>query len=125
MPGRTTKYSPMMDGQLKMRIISVLDSASDTINPTIEWIKSQDMFLAPHTTQKLSRILGSLVEMGVVKKAKSKALGKMVYRLTSKLEENGYCTNALMPKNRQWNGMDWEVEDERNQEIEVEVIENG
>ncbi len=90
MPGRTTKYKPEVDADLKLRIIGVLDNASDNILPTLDWIKSQDMVLAPLSTQKLSRLLGSLVDLGMVRKGKSKSLGRMVYRLTAKMKADGY-----------------------------------
>ena len=118
MPGRTAKYNKKIDGELKMRVLDVLNNASDTVNPTLDWIKQQDMALAPHTTQKLSRILGSLVEMGLVKKGKLKSTGRMVYRLTSRMEEDGYEVDEDIVEQagfgvtqRPWNGMDWELED--------------
>ena len=90
MPGKVKKYSRQDDGELKMRVLAVLDNASEYDTPTLEWIQKQDIILAPHTTQKLSRVLASLVELGLVKKGKSKSMNKMVYRLTSKMLEDGY-----------------------------------
>ena len=89
MPGRTSmaKTSLKVDAELKVRIISVLDEA---IQPTLEWIKMQDLMLSPYTTQKLARLMTSLIDMGLVKKAKSRSTGKMVYRLTAKMKEDGY-----------------------------------
>lgn len=115
MPGRVSRKNNKLDGELKMRIIGVLAEADDGIMPTIDWIKQQDMILAPHTTQKLSKLLGSLIEMGVVKKGKSKSLGRMVYRLTSRMQEDGYDVEEEVgfgtPK-RAWNRTSWELEDE-------------
>lgn len=77
------------------------------------------MVLGSYSTQKLSRILGSLVEIGLVRKGKSKSLGRMVYRLTSKMEENGYDTDDIKDEagfgveQRPWNGIGWDVEDEQ------------
>lgn len=98
-----------------MRIIGALDKADDCIMPTIDWIKQQDIILAPYTTQKLARLLGSLVEMGVVRKGKSKSLGRMVYRLTSRMQEDGYDVEeetGFRTPVRAWNGTDWALEDE-------------
>lgn len=118
MPGRRSKYTPKMDGELKMRVIAVLDTADDSILPTIDWIKSQDMFLMPHTPQKLSRILGSLADMNIVKKAKDKHLGRMVYRLTSKMKEAGYDVgepnyDAFLASTPAYRGISWDAEIEK------------
>lgn len=91
MPGRSRKYNREKDAELKMHVIDVLNEAGDNVNPTLDWIKERDpMILGPHSTQKLARILSSLNDMGLVKKSKSKATGRMVYRLTSKMTETGY-----------------------------------
>ena len=119
MPGRTSKYNKAKDGELKMRVLDVLDHASSGVNPTLDWIKQQDpMGLGPHSTQKLSRILGSLVEMGLVQKGKSKSLNRMVYRLTSKMREDGYEVDedvieqaGFGVSTRPWNGLEWDLED--------------
>lgn len=118
MPGKRSKYTPALDGELKMRIIAVLDTADDTVLPTIDWIKSQDIFLIPHTTQKLSRILGSLADMNIVRKAKDKHLGRMVYRLTSKMREDGYDVgepdyDAFLASAPAYRGISWEAETEK------------
>ena len=90
MPGRRDSYTTRINGELKMRVIDVLNEASDFDLPTIEWIKCQDLSLQGYSTQKMSRILGDLVQMGLVRKGRSKSLGKMVYRLTSRMIEDGY-----------------------------------
>ena len=118
MAGRRSKYTPKMDGELKMRVIAVLDKADDSVLPTIDWIKSQDMFLMPHTQQKLSRILGSLADMNIVQKAKDKHLGRMVYRLTSKMKEAGYEVkepdyDAFLASTPAYRGISWEAEVEK------------
>ena len=115
MPGRKSKYTAELNGQLKMRVLSVLDNASDGVNPTLDWIRQQDMMLMPHTTQKLSRILGNLVDMGLVVKSKSKSLGKMVYRLKSKMEDDGYEPNydAYFASTAKYHTDNWEVEEEQ------------
>ena len=125
MPGRKSKYTAELNGQLKMRVLSVLDNASDGVNPTLDWIRQQDMILMPHTTQKLSRILGNLVDMGLVVKSKSRSLGKMVYRLKSKMEDDGYEPNydAYFASTKAYRGIEWDVEEEiaaRAEDIEEE-----
>lgn len=121
MPGRTRKYSARTDGELKIRVLAVLDSADDSIMPTIDWIRQQDMILTPYSTQKLSRILGSLVDIGLVRKGKSKSLGRMIYRLTSKMREAGYDIEdetGFGAPTRAWNGLEWDIEDEMKEEEE-------
>lgn len=115
MPGKRVRKNPTLEGELKMRIIAILDGADENIKPTLDWIKQQDIILAPYTTQKLSRIMGSLVEIGMVRKGRSKSLNRMVYRLTSKMMEDGYDVDheeGFGVITRPWNGIDWELEDE-------------
>lgn len=80
MPGRRSKYSAEVNGQIKTELFYVLTLATDYDNPTIEWIKSHSIFLSNITQQKLSRSLNELLEMGIIGKAKMKN-GRMVYRL--------------------------------------------
>ena len=118
---KKSQTTPRVEGELKMRIIDVLSNAEDGDTPTLEWIKSQDMILSPYSTQKLSRLLGTLVEMGLVKKGKSRSLGRMVYRLTAKMEADGYDVEeeqGFGVPARAWNGLDWELEDMLNQQKE-------
>lgn len=121
MPGRVkTRRDKEKDAELKIRILDILNNASDTVNPTLDWIKQQDpMTFSGYSTQKLSRLLGSLVEIGLVQKGKCKSLNRMVYRLTSKMIEDGYEVNTdIIPQAgfgvtaRAWNGLEWDLEDE-------------
>lgn len=80
MPGKRSKYSPAMNGQIKTELFAALAQAGDYDNPTISWIQSHSIFLCNLTSQKLSRSLAELVDMGIVKKGKMKN-GRMVYRL--------------------------------------------
>lgn len=110
MPGQTRKYNKEKDAELKMRVVDVLNSAKDSDLPTLDWIKTQDpMGLGSHSTQKLSRILGSLAEIGLVQKGKAKSLNRMVYRLTSRMIEDGY---EVEHQQRAWYGREWDLEDE-------------
>jgi len=83
MPGRTSKYSPQLNGQIKMELLAALSEATEYDNPTLEWIQNHSIFLRGFTTQKLSRSLGEMVEMGFVRKGKLKSSGRMVYRLVA------------------------------------------
>ena len=87
MPGRTSKYSPRINGEIKMELVSVLSEATDYDNPTLQWIQDHSIYLTGFTPQKLSRSLGELVEMGLVKKGKLKSSGRMVYRLVANMME--------------------------------------
>lgn len=90
MPGRSTgrKMSVEKEGELRMRTLSILADSDEAL--TIDEIKSRDFILTPITTQKMARVIGHLIEMGLVRKAKSKSLGRMVYKAVSKMVEQGY-----------------------------------
>lgn len=91
MPGRTrtaTKYSTVQEGEFRFRVLDVLNNSEEAL--TIDEIKSQDMILQPLTTQKLSRVLSHLIEMGLVRKAKSRHMNRMVYKAVAKMVEQGY-----------------------------------
>lgn len=80
MPGKRSKFSAEVNGQIKIELFSTLAEAGEYDNPTIEWIQNHSIYLKGFSTQKLSRSLGEMVEMGFVKKGKLKS-GRMVYRL--------------------------------------------
>ena len=90
MPGRSTgrTMSVEKEGELRMRTLNILADSDEAL--TIDEIKSRDFILAPITTQKMARVIGHLIEMGLVRKAKSKSLGRMVYKAVSKMVEQGY-----------------------------------
>lgn len=89
MPGRTSKFSAETNGQIKVELFSTLAEAGEYDNPTIEWIQNHSIYLKNFSTQKLSRSLGEMVEMGFVKKGKLKT-GRMVYRLVGEVTvDNG------------------------------------
>ncbi len=91
MPGKTTtrKYSAAQEGTFRMEVLYVLNNSEDAM--TIEQIKNEStIILGGLTSQKMARILGHLIEMGVVRKAKSKQKGRMVYKTVSKMIEQGY-----------------------------------
>lgn len=91
MPGRTAarKYSAAQEGAFRMEILDVLNNTEDAL--TIEQIKNESpVILGGLTSQKMARVLSHLIEMGLVRKAKSKQQGRMVYKTVSKMIEQGY-----------------------------------
>lgn len=104
MPGRTSKYSARTNGMLKLATIDVLNTYPQAM--TISDICVRDMTLTGQTTQKMSRILNELVEMGIVRKAKSKKKKRMVYMATCHLDE------AMDLEDQEFEGLDEEDCDE-------------
>lgn len=88
MPYKTSKYTAQQNSEFTMRCIDVLENSPNAMS--IAQIQASDMVLHDITTQKLSRILGQMVEMGFIKKAKDKASGHMVYKSVSVMREQGY-----------------------------------
>ena len=93
MPGRVRGHrpSPEKEREYKMRILSILNESEEAM--TIDEIKSQDMILQPLTSQKMARLIGNLIEMGLVRKGKSKRLGRMVYKAVAVMISQGYDVN--------------------------------
>ena len=89
MPGRTSIYTPRLNAEIKTNLMMTLEQATEVDIPTTDWLKANNIILANISSQKLSRSLNELWEMGLVKKGKNKA-GRMVYRLTAKMEKEGY-----------------------------------
>lgn len=90
MPGytRTRKLSIDKESEIKYRIMDVLDNSEEAL--TIDGIKRQDFTLEGLSSQKMARLLGGLIEMGLVRKSRSNSLGRMVYKSTSVMREQGY-----------------------------------
>lgn len=111
MPGRTKvrKFSAAQEGEFRMRVLDILSNSDNALS--IEEIQRKDMILQGLSGQKMSRVLNYLVEMGFVRKAKSKTLGRMVYKSISVMAEQGY---DVTPQHKEYNGMDWELEEEIN-----------
>lgn len=53
-------------------------------------MQAGSIFLAGVTNQKLARILSECVDMGLVRKAKSKASGLMMYKSVGVMRAQGY-----------------------------------
>lgn len=85
MPGRTSKYTAKVNANLKLAAFDVLNTYPQAM--TISDICARDMSLIGQTNQKMARILNELVEMGLVRKAKSKSKKRMVYMAVCHLEE--------------------------------------
>lgn len=115
MPGiyKHSQTKKVKDSEIQFRIIAVLNEAEDGELTTTDWIRNHDITLAPYTGQKLSRILNNLIEMGLVVKGKSKSLNRMVYRLRSKMEDDGFTFEDEIPK-RPYYGREWDLEDEED-----------
>ncbi len=120
MPGHSRKYSKARDSEIKVRIIDVLNNATDSDVPTTDWIRQQDIALIGYTTQKLARVLGNLNDMGLVVKGKSHSLNRMVYRLRAKMEDQGYEMASVAT--RVWRGVEWDLEDEIADDEEIDQI---
>lgn len=90
MPGRVRvhKLSPERESEYRFRILDILNDSENGM--TIDQIKSQDMLLQPLTSQKMARLITGLIEMGLVRKGKSKALGRMVYKAVAVMVRQGY-----------------------------------
>lgn len=115
MPGvvRKRKMSAEKEGELKFRILDILESSENSMN--LDDIKaSAPMILGGYTTQKLSRLLNSLIEAGLVRKSQSKSTGRMMYKTVSKMLEQGYEIEESIPQTaqREYNGVEWDFEDQ-------------
>lgn len=109
MPGRSTKkFSAKQESEFRMRALGVISESEEAL--TIDEIKSRDFTLQSLSTQKMSRILGYLVEMGFIRKAKSKSLNRMVYKSVAVMAAQGYDVEG--PFKKDYTGLDWELEEE-------------
>lgn len=88
MPYKTSKYTTTQNSEFTTRCIDVLENSPEAL--TIDQIKQRDMVLNNLTTQKISRILSHMAEMGFVKKCKDRVSGRMIYKSTSVMMAQGY-----------------------------------
>ena len=84
---RKSKYTPAQTQEITMEALDVL--ANSPVALTISEICLERISLAGQTTQKMARCLNTLVDWGMVEKAKSKS-GRMLYMATSQLQAQGY-----------------------------------
>lgn len=109
MPGRvrSRKFSPQKESEFRMRILGILAASEEAM--TIDEIKRRDFTLQGLSTQKIARVLGYLIEMGFVRKGKSKSLGRMVYKFVSVMTRQGYNVDSPHGK---YGSDNWELEEE-------------
>lgn len=89
MPGRSrTTVRPEVNADYKFRILDVLNNSDDAM--TLDEIRMEDMILRPLSNQKISRLISDLIDFGLVQKGKSKSFGRMLYKATAKMQEQGY-----------------------------------
>lgn len=89
MPRMTSKYSKEFTNEMTGRIAVVLAEAKNGM--TVDEIQAMDMNLIGITPQKMARMIGHLVEMGMVAKSKGRD-GRMRYRSLAAMEEDGIDT---------------------------------
>ena len=73
---------------MTVRCIDVLENSPEAMS--IAEIQMSDIALRNVTSQKLSRVLSHLIEMGMAQKAKDKSSGHMVYKSTAVMKDQGY-----------------------------------
>lgn len=86
MPGRKSKYSAETNSRIKLAIFDALNNSTRSM--TIPDICAASIELKNLTSQKMSRVLNDLVEMGFVKKAQSPEKKRMVYALIDHVEDS-------------------------------------
>lgn len=85
---KTSKFSDSVNQDLEIRTLDILANSQNAMS--IQDIQREDIVLAHHTSQKMARILGKLVDMGFVRKNKSKANNRMMYKSVSVMLAQGY-----------------------------------
>jgi hypothetical protein len=86
---KTSKYSKEFTNEMTGRIAVVLAEEQNAL--TIQEIQLRDVSLVGITSQKMARMIGHLVDVGLVAKAKGKD-GRMVYKCMATLEAEGVDT---------------------------------
>lgn len=87
MPGRKSNYSKAETQMLELETLDVLAESPNAL--TIEEICARSMTLTGRTSQKMARVLSSLIQAGLVRKTQSKSKKRMVYIAVCQLEEQG------------------------------------
>lgn len=90
MPG-TTRYRASVNEDLEIRVLDILSNSQEALS--IQQMQREDIILAHHTSQKITRVLAKLIEMGFVRKGKSKSSGHMMYKAVSVMLEQGYSVD--------------------------------
>lgn len=121
MPRRTSRYSASVNNDLEVRILAIINASEDAMS--IQQIQREDITLTNYTSQKLARVLGKLIDMGFVRKSKSKSTGRMMYKSVSVMLRQGYSVDqvyelqstpaAEVPFTARL--INWEVDEERKE----------
>ena len=82
---KTSKYNKQQTMEMEGEVIYILSHCPNAM--TIDEIQAASFTLGNVTSQKIARILGHLIETGLVAKAKSKSKNKMVYKSLATLVE--------------------------------------
>lgn len=86
-------YSKDQTDNWRGRIAIVLAEAQEALS--IPQIQERDMALQGISSQKMSRMLGTLIEYNLVTKAKSRS-GRMVYKSLAVMEKQGYNVASFL-----------------------------
>lgn len=88
MPGVKRKYSAQQTAIWRGEILLKLSHSPEAMS--IQQLQAGSMFLNGVSSQKLARILAECIDMGLVRKAKSRASGLMMYKSVAVMQEQGY-----------------------------------
>lgn len=88
MPGVKKKYSKEQTAVWRGEILLKLSQSEEAMS--IQQMQAGSMFLNGVSSQKMARILAECVDMGLVRKAKSKASGLMMYKSVGVMQRQGY-----------------------------------
>lgn len=88
MPGATRKYSAKDTAIWRGELLLKLSHSPEAMS--IPQLQAGSFYLNGVTSQKLARILNECVDMGLVRKAKSKSSGLMMYKSVAVMREQGY-----------------------------------
>lgn len=88
MPGVKKKYSKEQTAIWRGEILLKLSHSQEAMS--IQQLQAGSIFLNGVSSQKLARILAECVDMGLVRKAKCKSSGLMMYKSVAVMREQGY-----------------------------------
>lgn len=88
MPGVKKKYSKEQTAIWRGEILLKLSHSPEAMS--IQQLQAGSVFLNGVSSQKLARILAECIDMGLVRKAKSRASGLMTYKSVAVMQEQGY-----------------------------------
>lgn len=88
MPGVKKKYSKEQTAIWRGEILLKLSHSEEAMS--IQQLQAGSIFLNGVSSQKLARILAECVDMGLVRKAKSRTSGLMMYKSVAVMKAQGY-----------------------------------